>query len=232
VHDADRFRLLGTYTTPKVRRGRRVKCVLRGAVQVVGYTHARIPWPVGKAGGHKGIAVYGDLAQAVGRESAQAVAFWWGVTPLTVTAWRHALRVGPSTEGTRRLRSLHAQTPEVAAGRAKALALSRDPEADAPRRAKIAAAKTGKPRPPHVSEAVRRAHLGTKPSEETRARMSATHRARGTRPPNVGRAWTPEEDALLGTLPAAEAARRTGRTLPAVYDRRHDLRLPGGRRRK
>ena len=38
-----------------------------------------------------------------------------------------------------------------------------------------------------------------------------------------GRAWTPEEDELVRALPPAEAAARTGRTLPAVYQRRHDL---------
>jgi hypothetical protein len=45
------------------------------------------------------------------------------------------------------------------------------------------------------------------------------------------RAWTPKEDRLVRTLPAAEAVRRTGRTLTAVYDRRSLLGVPDGRRR-
>src|SRR5262249_26605268 len=110
-------------------------------------------------------------------------------------------------------------------------AKSRDPEADAARREKIAAAKRGKPRPRHVIEAMRKANLGRKHTGEARAKMSEAHRARGTRPPWLGPPWSPKEDALVRRLPAAEAAARTGRTLAAVYSRRRALRLPDGRRR-
>jgi hypothetical protein len=41
--------------------------------------------------------------------------------------------------------------------------------------------------------------------------------------------WTDEEDALVYRLPPAEAARRTGRTLGAVYSRRSLLGLGAGR---
>jgi hypothetical protein len=45
-----------------------------------------------------------------------------------------------------------------------------------------------------------------------------------------GRLWTPEEDDLVRALPPREAARRTGRSLKAVYDRRHVFDLaPAGR---
>ena len=40
-----------------------------------------------------------------------------------------------------------------------------------------------------------------------------------------GRPWTPEEDELVRALPPGEAARRTGRSLRAVYDRRYALGL-------
>ena len=40
-----------------------------------------------------------------------------------------------------------------------------------------------------------------------------------------GRPWTPEEDGLVWALPPGEAARRTGRSLRAVYDRRYALGL-------
>jgi hypothetical protein len=43
--------------------------------------------------------------------------------------------------------------------------------------------------------------------------------------------WTEEEDELLRTLPPAEVARQTGRTLYGIYRRRSDLGLPDGRRR-
>jgi hypothetical protein len=39
------------------------------------------------------------------------------------------------------------------------------------------------------------------------------------------RRWTPEEDHLLRTLPPKEVARRTWRSLQAVYARRHRLGL-------
>jgi hypothetical protein len=103
-----------------------------------------------------------------------------------------------------------------------------DPE----RREKIAAAKRGKPRPQHVIEAVRQAHLGTHHSEETRRRMSEAHKRRGTRPPAAGRPWTPEEDALLGTMPDSEVAQRTSRTPGAVAGRRVALDIDGFYRKR
>jgi hypothetical protein len=45
------------------------------------------------------------------------------------------------------------------------------------------------------------------------------------------RAWTPQEDGLVRTLPPAKVARRTGRTLTAVYVPRSLLGVPDGRRR-
>jgi hypothetical protein len=104
-------------------------------------------------------------------------------------------------------------------------AKAQDPE----RRRKIGEARRGKPCPPHVVEAMRRGRLGKPHTEEARRKMSAAHRARGTRPPAVGEPWTVDEDELLRTLPAPEVARRTGRTLAAVYSRRANLEMPDGR---
>jgi hypothetical protein len=113
----------------------------------------------------------------------------------------------------------------VTAARAKA----HDPA----RRAKIAVARRGKPRPRHVIEAMRAANLGRKHTDQTRRRMSEAHRRRGTRPPAAGRPWTAEEDALLTAgLVAAEVAARTRRTLTAVYIRRRQLQMPDGRRKR
>jgi hypothetical protein len=116
-----------------------------------------------------------------------------------------------------------ASNPGSTEGRRKAHAKARDPE----RRRKIAAARRGKPRPPHVVEAMRRGRAGKPQSEETGAKIGAASRARGAWPPAAGRPWTPEEDALL-TLPTAEAAARTGRSVGAVKCRRAELRRAGG----
>jgi hypothetical protein len=97
------------------------------------------------------------------------------------------------------------------------------------RRAKIAAARRGKPRPPHVVAAMVAGRTGKPHTEEIRRKMSEAHR-RGTRPPKAGRAWTPEEDELARTLPTKEAADRTGRTVVAVEDRRRVLAGKKGRR--
>ena len=60
--------------------------------------------------------------------------------------------------------------------------------------------------------------------------MGETHRRRGTLVPGTV-VWREREDALVRSLPAAEAARRTGRTLGAVWHRRRVLGLPDGRRK-
>src|SRR5215204_4098243 len=115
--DADRYKLLGTYRTPKVRVGRVLTCGAQDCdVVVTGYSDARIPWPRGRvkrrharggarpAGGAGGLVVCGALAEAVRRESNQAVAHWFGVNPNTVSVWRKALAVRRTNEGTGRLR--------------------------------------------------------------------------------------------------------------------------------
>jgi Ni/Co efflux regulator RcnB len=235
VNDNDRIRLLfGPYKAPPLNRGDRVSCLFRDCeVIVTGWSDAPIPWPIGQRPGRgsRALVVLGGLADAVRLESNQAVAYWFGVTPQTVTRWRKALAGPRSNEGTHRLHHDHALEPGVAAGRAKAHANSRDPVADEQRRDKIAAAKRGKPRPPAVIEALAAANRGRQLSEETRQKMSEAHKRRGTRPPAAGRPWTPEEDSLLRAFPAKEVARRTGRSLTAVYNRRIDLGLPDGRRR-
>jgi hypothetical protein len=226
--DADRYRLLGTYKTPRFRYGDPVFCEVRGEVVLVGLSAGRIPWPMGRRGSARSLAVFGDLAEAVQLESATAICHWWGVTAQTVSKWRKALGVGPVTEGTHRLKSVNAMQPALVAARAKAHAKARDPE----RRAKIAAAMRGKPRPAHVVEAVAAAHRGTSHSAEARRKMSQAHKRRGTRPPAAGKAWEPWEDEAVRTRPPAEVVRRTGRTLAAVYGRRLDLGVPDGRRRE
>jgi hypothetical protein len=169
--------------------------------------------------------VFGNLARAVRTESNLAVGYWFGVTPQTVSKWRKGLGVGLTNPGTHRLRSDHQQEPWAKRARKKAVAKAGDPE----RRRKIAEARRGKPRPPHVIEAMRAGRTGKPHSAATRAKMRAAAAARLARGvvPN-GRAWTREEDEVVLTLPTADAARRTGRTVTAVYKRRRKLRRAAG----
>jgi hypothetical protein len=227
MNDAERFQLLhGPYRQPRYRLGGKLFCERRGWVPATRISDAPIPWPLTTGRCRRpSLILCGDLVQAVRRESATAVAHWWGVTSQTVTLWRRVLEVPRNNEGTRRL--LRAWAPELLTEekRAKALAAACTSEANA----KKAAAKVGKPRPRHVIEAMRAGRRGKPHDEATRRKMSAAHRRRGTRPPAAGRPWTEEEDELLRALPPPEVARQTGRTLTAVYSRRLVLGLPDGR---
>jgi len=149
------------------------------------------------------------LRRAVERETSQSICHWWGVGLTLVTKRRKLLSVPLSNAGTHRLRSLIARSPQ----RAK----------------NISAAKRGKKRPAYVVADMRARMLGKKPSEASRRKMSEAHRLRGTRPPWLKPAWSAKEDALVRSLPAAEAAARTRRSLSAVYSRRSELGVNNGR---
>jgi hypothetical protein len=80
-----------------------------------------------------------------------------------------------------------------------------------------------------VNQVLDRGHRGL-PGGDSLARLLSRHREHRLR---SRVSWTPAEDELARTLPPAEAAARTGRTLPAVYQRRHLLGVglpprPGG----
>jgi hypothetical protein len=201
MDDAERFRLLGRYRTPRFRIGRTVFCEVRGEMVITGMTDAPIPWPIGKHGaGRHSLIVFKGLAKAVPRESNQAVAYWWGADPQTVSKWRRALSVRRANEETSRLcRDYIAECGDDM--RALGVKKACDPE----RCRKIAETMRGKPRPPHVLEAMHEPRRGSQHKQETRQRRSATHRQRGTLVPSTI-TWTPEEDELLRTLPTEEAA--------------------------
>lgn len=114
----------------------------------------------------------------------------------------------------RTVKSVSATASEgVALGSKRGRAKNTDPE----RRRKIAESKRGVPRPDHVIEAMRKGRTGKPQSAETRKRMSESH---GNRVRVRGRAWSRDEDALLGELTDEEVARRTKRTVAAVVSRR------------
>ena len=222
MHESERVKLLGKYGSPRFKYGDVVTCAIRGKVKIVGLSNGRIPWPKCRSGKRaRAIILYGALAEAVRRESVEAVKCWFGVGGFTVWKRRMALGVDRINEGTSALHSRWSpetvQSDEANARRAPTL---HSPE----RAAKIAAANRGKSRPAHVIEAVRWANLGRKASAATRQKMSEAHRRRGTQPPAMkGPPWTPEEDALLGTMRDRDVADRIGRSEGAVADRRYVL---------
>lgn len=192
----------GPYATPRVRLGRTVVDEARDCdVVVVGLSDAPIPWPLGRPRGGRATAlvVFAGLARAVRVESNAAVCHHWGVSPQTVTKWRRALGVGKYTAGTTRLK---ASSAKASPGIAAALGKARVTATDQVRRRKVAAAKRGKPRPWTVIEKLIAANTGKRAPPETRARMSAAHKARGTVPPAAeGRLWMPAEDAVMRAHP-------------------------------
>lgn len=222
----DHFKLrFGPYAAPRFRYGESVTCLLRGKVKITGLTDAPIPWPTCRPRSPAAIILSGALAGAVRREANQAVARAWGVTPQTVTKWRAALGVA-KTEGTTALRrEMATHEPWGKRARQAMRAKARDPE----RREKIAAAKRGVPRPREVIAKMRAAIVGKKHTAAARRKMSILQSKRGARPPAAGPAWTATEDEMVRTLPAKEAARRTGRSLGAVYCRWQGLGLPDRR---
>src|SRR4051794_22345019 len=72
MNDADRFRLLRTYSAPTYAVGAVVACALRGEVEITGTSSGLIPRPVARTtprGRARFLAVYGDLVEAVRAES-------------------------------------------------------------------------------------------------------------------------------------------------------------------
>ena len=101
-------KLLGRYRTPRFRIGDVVRCARRGEVRIVGLSDAPIPWPTGqllRGGRRPALILYGGLAEAVRRESAEAVMHSWGVKHATVWLWRKALGVPQYNPGTTRPKS-------------------------------------------------------------------------------------------------------------------------------
>lgn len=178
-------------------------------MRIVGVSNGRIQWPIGQTHRAKSPVLYRDLARAVRREGASAVAFWWGVGRTAVHKWRRALGVPRINEGDGRLQVANGK--RNTAGQAALAAYLHD----ALRIAKVAATLRGRPRPPHVMAAVRRANLGRKLTAEHRQKIAAALKGLRRKPARDLR--------LICTLPPAEAARQTGRTLAAVYKQRARL---------
>ena len=100
--------LIGTYTTPAWKLGRRVWCRVREQWCIVtSFTHGRIPWPRARAifGDASAILVNAELEWAIRTESAKAIVYWFGVNSGTVWKWRKAFGITRTgTPGSKKLR--------------------------------------------------------------------------------------------------------------------------------
>lgn len=115
--------IAGPYRAPACRTGDLIDDEIAGRVEVMGWTEAPLIWPRVRRKGPAGPVVTAELARAVRTETAQAVAYWWGVNRDQVRKWRHALDVERITPGTRQvLRAARAgMDPEIAARNLAAL---------------------------------------------------------------------------------------------------------------
>jgi hypothetical protein len=138
MNDAERFKLLhGPCRAPRCKIGQKLWCEMRGWVIVRGMSEGRVAWPVTRVNRATAFIVCAGLAEAIRRESASAVCYWWGITPQTVTKWRKALDVPTYNEGTTKLWSkLSAEflTPEV---QKRARKKANSPEMNAKKRAGV-----------------------------------------------------------------------------------------------
>jgi len=140
------------------------------------------------------------------------------VTAQTVSAWRKALGVPQVNEGTERLYRDYAPErlpPEV---QEKGWVLANSPENRMKKLKGIRGRTPSRKMLPILKAARKKAH-----SAQAREKAGATLRRLGIRPPSVESPWTPDEDALLGTMPDSEVAVLTGRTRDAVRRRRQKL---------
>ena len=222
--DSERYKLLyGPYKVPKCKLGDKLLCEYRDReVTVKGMTDALIQWPCVRKGKRHSPIVCGELVRAIRTESEMAVAHHWGVRYETVWKWRQALNVPRMTNGSRRLRIEYAVeqlTPEV---RAKGKEAMHSPEV----RAKLSAAKKGRPQHPNTIAACR--ELGRRPkSEEWKRAMSERSKKMWENPEAHGlpsrRKWTEEELALIGTDSDKAVAKALGLPVNVVQYKRETL---------
>lgn len=225
MEDSERFKLLNSpYVAPRAKRGDVLTCEYRGRdVRVLGISDALIQWPYNALPrGIPSLILCGDLIRAVKAESSIAISHWWGVSPTTVWKWRKALDVPQVNQGTRRLYEDYQpeKLPEeiAATGRENA----KTPEA----LAKMAATLTGRPAHPKTREALMRG--ARKPMSASAKAALAERNRRAWAKGGIGRlrAWTPKEDAILGTDLDKVVAERLGRPASVATWRRKKLGIP------
>jgi hypothetical protein len=239
----DRARLLhGPYQTPALRVGDRATCLYRDCdVIVTSWTDAPISWPrckrAGGGKGHPSVLVDGELERAIRTEAAVAVRYWWGVSIGLVHDWRTALGVkrmenpgsrcltlAASDKGAAVLRGAQLPAEQVERRRQTALELNLGrnlvPGYHGPWWTEDEVALLGKIPDQEVVKRTGRPWQAVRKKREALGIPNSFARpgAYGSPP------WTAEEDRIVLRLPPAQAALRTGRTISAIYNRRHTLR--------
>lgn len=93
----------GPYRPPMCRQGDILQTP-EGKIKVDCFTRGPIVWPAScPRGGKPSPILHGDLILAIRTESAQAVAYYWGVDRKLVSRWRRRLGVVRMTEGTTKI---------------------------------------------------------------------------------------------------------------------------------
>lgn len=95
--------IAGPYHPPKLRSGQIVTCLVRGEMEVCGWSDAPFKWPLGRRPGTRYLGrqiVTDELVRAIRTESSLAVCYWWGLSHTTVSQWRRKLGVEGITKGT------------------------------------------------------------------------------------------------------------------------------------
>jgi hypothetical protein len=93
----------GPYHPPHVSEGEVVTCLIRGEMEVCGWSDAPLKWPIGRRQGTQYPGrqiVTEELARAIRTESNLAVCHWWGLSHTTVSLWRRKLNAEKITDGT------------------------------------------------------------------------------------------------------------------------------------
>jgi hypothetical protein len=188
--DDDRYRLVdGPYYPPRASRGRFLVCELRGIVKIGGYSDAPIPWP--RIWHRRSLVICEDMLRALRTESVLAVSDYWGLSKAIVSHYRQLFSVPHVNPGTHRL-IREFVIPAFCTAEAHA---------------KQSAAREGKPSAESARGPERLRQIQSRPKPTLwRRKMSERLRRRFD---VVGpyRKWTPEELAMIGTMPDREVAR-------------------------
>jgi hypothetical protein len=196
----------GPYVPPFVPIGGRLKCELRGMVQVGGYSNAIIPWPV--AANHPRQLIFcGDLVKALKTESRVAVSFHFGISPQTVSGYRRDLGVERLTAGSMRLFR-------------KTVDLARSDEA----RAKMSQQREGRQDLMKREDRERLREIQRRPKSEAWKLKMAEHWQRRFALLGKPGEWTEEELKLIESRPDREVARLLNRSFSAVKAKKFQLR--------
>jgi hypothetical protein len=235
--------LIGTYAPPAVKRGERVTCLFRDRDCVVtSWTNASIPWPrvqPCEQRGGSGLWVNEILARAIRTESAEGIAYWFGVSSGVVWRWRKAFGVS-GTATTPGSKKAHRRVCKAGAEGIKTKEWTDeelDARSDAARRSKQSQWFGPRWTPARgVWTAAQLALLGTDHDMVIAKRIGRTLNAVTVKRVRLkvpaysecvgcGRAWTANEISLLGTDHDQVVARKTGRSVDAITWKRLSLRI-------